>query len=292
MSDIKAKNIGAVINNPIAPVYITNQFSGEKPQSLPSNIPLLTKGFVGRRNELRELLRLKDRGTSAFVLCGMGGVGKTQLALRFIQEVKSEFDAHIKVDMKGLSQPVTATQAMFEVVKSFAPETSVNLSDSEIESQFSYFVNKYKTIILLDNAKDEFQISTLNLQNSFLVITSRENLIIDGGETRRVDVLSEEDAQDLLYSIVKESRLFKSRDKELAELVGKLPLALKPLAVLLQRRFIDIDELIEEYKFEKKRLQLKDPLREGLTIRAVFSLSERFLDEELKKFWLQIGDRK
>lgn len=256
---------------------------------LPSNIPLLTKGFVGRMEELNKLLRLKADGTTAFVLWGMGGVGKTQLAYKFIQEIKNEFDAHIKVDMNGLTQPITATQAMFEVIKSFSPEVSVNLNNAEIERQYSLFINKHKTLILLDNAKDGFQVSTLNVQNSLLVITSRENLVVDGGETIRVEQLSEEDAQGLLLSIVKERRLFGNRDQELAELVGRLPLALKPLAILLQRRLIDIDELIEAYKLEKKSLELQDPLREGLTIRAVFSLSERFLDEELKKFWLQVG---
>ena len=256
--------------------------------SLPSNIPLLTKGFVGRREELKDLLRLKDRGTTAFVLWGMAGVGKTQLALRFIQEVRNEFDAHIRVDLRGLTDPLTATQIMFEVVKEFDREASVNLSDSQIASRFSFFINKHKTILFFDNAKDEFQFSTLNIQNCFLIVTSRENLLMDGGETKKIGVLSEEDAQDLLFSIANE-RLFKGRDKELAELVGRLPIALKPLASLLAKRLIDIEDLIKEYKLERKSLELKDPLQGGFTIQAVFALSERFLDEELKKFWVRIG---
>src|SRR6267142_2393782 len=101
MSDLEAKQIGAAIINPSAPIYQTNVFGGGITQRLPSNIPP-AKGFVGREVELKALHDAKQNGKTSFVLHGQGGVGKTELALRFIGESKSDFQALVRVDMRGL----------------------------------------------------------------------------------------------------------------------------------------------------------------------------------------------
>ena len=75
-----------------------------------------------------------------------------------------------------------------------------------------------------------------------------------GAKRKKLGFFQRKTPQDLLFSIANE-RLFKGRDKELAELVGRLPIALKPLASLLAKRLIDIEDLIKEYKLERKSLE-------------------------------------
>ena len=65
-----------------------------------SNIPLELTSFVGRREELAEVKTLL--ATSRLVtLTGIGGVGKTRLALRAAAEVAADFP-----DGSGLSNSV------------------------------------------------------------------------------------------------------------------------------------------------------------------------------------------
>lgn len=50
---------------------------------------------VGRENVLKEIRRALDlsrRGSRLFVLFGMAGVGKTQIALEYANEARKEFE--------------------------------------------------------------------------------------------------------------------------------------------------------------------------------------------------------
>ena len=59
------------------------------------NVPFLTASFAGREAELEaldEALTRTDRAVIAQAITGLGGVGKSQLAARFVSERANEFD--------------------------------------------------------------------------------------------------------------------------------------------------------------------------------------------------------
>jgi len=286
MSDIRAKNIGQVINNPQAPVHITNNFAGgELPFSLPSNIAS-RKGFVGRRGELDALRAAKQRNISSFVLHGQGGVGKTELALQFIDEVKPEFAAHIRVDMQGLSDsPVSPKGAMLEIVRAFDPSVQTDLSEQEVERLYSQFLNQHKTLILLDNAKDRQQVEPLNHASALVVITSRQSFTVSGGFVQEIEQMSLADATALLFSVVDEKR-FQGQAEALARLAGYLPIALLPMASILAEDItLEAVDLVEKYSDRTQRLQLADPNRGNRSVEASFDLSYERLSDDLKERW-------
>src|SRR5689334_2644404 len=97
-----AKNIGVIINNPAASVTVNSDFSAQSNLASPSNIPS-SKGFIGRAADLLALHEAKKIGKTSVILHGQPGVGKTELALKFISEVKSEFQANIRVDVRGVN---------------------------------------------------------------------------------------------------------------------------------------------------------------------------------------------
>lgn len=139
MLSIKAENIGAVIKDSAAPVNITNNFEGEKSQPLPFQIPP-AKGFVGRENELKELFEVKQNNKTSFVLHGIGGVGKTELALKFIDNIKSEFQAHIRIDMRGLDKNTLSPQeVMLDVIKAFDSSVPADLQENEVTNTYTLF---------------------------------------------------------------------------------------------------------------------------------------------------------
>ena len=273
-----------------------------------NNIPY-RPGFVGRVSELEEVCHLvKEKETSRFVFWGMPGVGKTHFSLALIEKLQEELDeskkikALIHINLEELetspginseSKQSTASKAKKIVVELFGEQNVDKMTDSQVNLRFESLVNEHRTLLFLDNASSQNQYETLNNKNCVLIVTSRENLKITGGETKRIEVLTKTDAKELLFSIAKE-HLFKNKADVLAKEVGWLPLALKPLAALLDRRLLDIEELIRDLKTKTKplglgNLELYDPKRAELTIRAVIALSENFLDEKLKEFWYEMG---
>ncbi|WP_327660103.1 MULTISPECIES: AAA family ATPase [unclassified Streptomyces] len=55
------------------------------------NLPLETCELYGREQELAEVRRLFDEGARLVTLAGVGGVGKTRLALRAAHEAQPSF---------------------------------------------------------------------------------------------------------------------------------------------------------------------------------------------------------
>ena len=197
-------------------------------------LPSIVADFTGREDEFRRMVERLRRGggkVGVSVLCGMGGVGKTSLAVKVAHEVKDCFpDARLFLDLRGMSdQPVTAVEAMSRVIRDFHPETG-KLAETETEllPHFRSVLSGKKTLIVLDNAKDESQVKPLLSADSSVafLITSRNTLTLDGVEGLRLDVLSSDDAFVLLREIVGA----KGTDAELrmvVELCGGLPLALR-----------------------------------------------------------------
>lgn len=263
--------------------------AGEKLFLLPSNIPS-SKGFVGRKTELRNLHGGKQSGRKAFVLHGLGGVGKTELALRFIDEIKAEFNAHIRVDMRGLDRnALSPNDAMLEVIRAFEPNIRSDLTEHEVKNLYVQLLNRNRTLILLDNAKDRLQVEPLNNPTALTVITARSSFNVTGGISLEVEQLSTEDARNLLYSVAGKDR-FKGNEDALALRAGYLPMALLPLASILAEDItLEADELIEKYENRQERLRLADPNRENLTVEASFDLTYEVLNEEVRSRWRKLA---
>jgi len=289
MSDTQAKNVGAVITNATAPIYQTNIFDGEKPRPLPSNIPSV-KGFVGRETELNDLREAKRAGKTSFVLHGQGGVGKTELALQFSNELKPEFQAHIRVDMRGLEEsPLTPNDAMLEIVRMFDPAVRSDLSQQEIQNLYHQFLNQFGTLVFLDNAKDRAQAEPLNHANALVVITSRTTFNVSGGFHKEVEQMLPEDARALLHSVAGEERFAGNADA-LASLAGYLPMALLPLASMLSEDpTLEIADLNKRYEDRRALLSLGDPNRGDLSVAASFDLSYGRLSDQLKACFLSLA---
>jgi hypothetical protein len=90
-------------------------------------IPDAPTDFVGRDTELAELLQAASSdGALVFGVHGMGRVGKTALAYRLAQALRSDYpDAHLLVELHGLAEQghtsLTPAQATTQVVRAWRP---------------------------------------------------------------------------------------------------------------------------------------------------------------------------
>jgi tetratricopeptide (TPR) repeat protein len=178
---------------------------------------------------------------------------------------------------------------MLEIVRSFDPSAPADLQSQEILKLYLHFLNKYKTLILLDNAKDRSQVEPLNHANALVLITSRTIFNVSGGVSLEIQQMSIEDARLLLYSVANEAR-FEGTADTLADLAGYLPMALLPLAsILADDRSVEATDLVEKYSDRKERLRLEDPNRGNISVEASFDLSYGRLTDELKACWRRLS---
>ncbi len=264
-----------------APIIVNSQIR------IPSNV-VSSHGFTGRNFDLAELQKLKNEGTSIFVLHGIGGIGKTEMARKFIQDVMVEFESHIEINMLGMNDNyLTSENAMLQIIRMFDPEFN---DFKNLKSAFIQFLNQQKTILLLDNVRDREQVEPLNITNALLLVTAREHFVLHGGKSKSVEKLSEEDSVELIVKIAGRENISDDEAKQLAGLADHIPMAINPLASILAEDVTENSEnLIKLYSDKINLLQLRDIRHDNLTVEASFDLSYERLTDELKFKWMKLA---
>ena len=144
------------------------------------NLPALTTGFVGRENELAELLRLLASPTSRLVtLLGPGGVGKTRLALEAAAAAEPAFLNGVWLaQLAGVDNPAALPWSLADAV-------GLPLAGAEPpEVQLLNFLRHRELLLVLDNFEPLIGKAALDLVWRILqqapavklLITSRERL--------------------------------------------------------------------------------------------------------------------
>jgi tetratricopeptide (TPR) repeat protein len=199
-------------------------------------LPAPPADFVGRAEDLAALrASVKKGGATICGLQGQGGVGKTALALVLAHEMTPNFpDAQIFLDLQGMSErPLSTTEAMAQVVRSFLPEAKVP-EGNQLAAVFRNALAGKRALLLMDNASGPDQVAPLVPPSGCaLLVTSRRRFTLPGLAVRDLGLLPEKDACALLLAIA--SRIA-HRAGEIALLSGYLPFALRIAASTLVER--------------------------------------------------------
>jgi tetratricopeptide (TPR) repeat protein len=251
--------------------------------SLPAlhQIPLPSADFVGREKEIKELLQALETGGIAISgLLGLGGVGKTALALKLAEHLKPKYpDAQVYLDLKGASpHPLTATEAMAHVIRGYHPTAQLPENESSLRGLYLSVLEGKKNLLLMDNAANAEQVKPLiPPAGSIMLVTSRNHFRLGGFFVKHLDTLQPEDAEKLLLNI--EPRIDKCAAK-IAELCGYLPLALEVAASTFHISVsLTPEQYVKRFSDTTKRMQLLDE------VNASLSLSYDLLDEKMQKLW-------
>ena len=112
------QELGALVGDDLA-LLLTERFHADAhTREERSGLPARTTSFVGRDDELGELLRLLERGDVRLVtLTGTGGIGKTRLALEVARRLAPRFaDGAAYVPLDRLTDPDLVPAAIAEAV--------------------------------------------------------------------------------------------------------------------------------------------------------------------------------
>src|ERR1041384_6628032 len=234
--------------------------------------------FTGREDELKELLAsIETGGVTISGLQGMGGIGKTALALKLVELLKPRYpDAQFFLDLRGAStQPLTVAEALAHVVRSYHPAAKLPDSESELRGLYLSVLDGQRALLLMDNAANAEQVEPLiPPAGSLLLVTSRQHFTVPGLAAKNLDPLNAADARDLLLTIAPR---IETQADEIAALCGHLPLALRLAATaMVKYRNLSAADYVRRLRNRQQRLQLID---------ASLSLSYELLSEELRERW-------
>ncbi|MCI0723784.1 MAG: tetratricopeptide repeat protein, partial [Acidobacteria bacterium] len=220
---------------------------------------------------------LENGGITSIGLQGLGGVGKTALALKLAEQLKERYpDAQFYLDLKGSGPlPIPVANALAHVIRAYYPTAKLPESEGELRGIYLSVLHHQRALLLMDNVKDEKQVEPLIPPAScMLLVTSRQHFTLPGLFARSLDSLPPADACRLLLTIAPR---IGDQAGEIARLCGYLPLALR-LAGGALAKYANLKPAVYARRLTGVRERLK-------LIEASLSLSYELLSTELQERW-------
>ncbi|RKS09254.1 DNA-binding SARP family transcriptional activator [Nocardiopsis sp. Huas11] len=290
----------SAVPSPVQPSPPSEPSAVPLPSQLPSPPPLL----AGRGSELAELDTVSEPGSSPItVVCGLGGVGKTSLALRWAHDNLDRFpDGQLYVNLHGFSPSTSAAKPQtavhdFLIALGMDKKAIPTSAEAQIGLYRSLLSGK-RVLILLDNARDAEQLRALipGSPSCVVLITSRNRLsglvAAEGARSVALGPLTPAEAHQLLAARIGEHRV--AAEPEAAGSIitgcGRFPLA---LAVAAARAASDahlpLAELAAELHGAETRLDALDTGDLQTSLRGVLDASHRALPEAAARLLSLLG---
>ncbi|MGK4584901.1 BTAD domain-containing putative transcriptional regulator [Kitasatospora sp. HPMI-4] len=255
----------------------------------PTQVPADVTDFTGREAEIEALrtVLLAPHSMPVAAVAGLGGVGKTALAVHVAHGLAADFpDGQLYLDLHGADgRPTRPEEALGAFLRSLGvPTEGLPPKLAERSAQFRSLLSGRRVLVVLDNARDAEQVRPLlpGGPGSAVLITSRARLgSLHNAHFTELSVFAPEEAVDLLGRVVGRERLLAEADAagELVRLCGHLPLAVRILAARLAcRPSWTVARLLDKLSESRYRL---DVLRTGdLAVESAFRFGYDQLDAE------------
>ncbi|TVY49381.1 Protein SERAC1 [Lachnellula occidentalis] len=215
--------------------------------------------FTGR-NDIRQQLNEgliedvyeRSRDQQRFVLYGLGGSGKTQMCLKFVQDHRDKFWGIFWIDA---SSNEMAEEGFMKIAQTCKQE-------ARIESVKQWLANKEHWLLIIDNADDPnldiskfFPLGT----NGTVLITTRNPDFQKYGSAGScsVEQMCSEDATTLLLktaAMQNPSEKERQSAEQVAKSLGYLALAIIQAGAVIRQRLASLEGFCELYSRRKKEL--------------------------------------
>ena len=242
------------------------------------NVPQRNKNFTGRDELLDDLRRRVTNRTAALVphaLHGLGGVGKTQLAIEYSYRYLSEYQVIWWI-------PADQTALVRSNLAALAPRLGITgLVPNRVEEAVAAVLDAlrrgspYKRWLLVFDNADEPELirSLMPAGPGDIIITSRNRGWAQVVDALEVNVFSRNESKEFLRRRI--SSITDDDADRLAEEFGDLPLGLEQAAAWLIQTAMTIDVYIGLLKEEGSRILGENPAPAdyAVPVAAAWSLS-------------------
>ncbi|MFE7399676.1 BTAD domain-containing putative transcriptional regulator [Streptomyces sp. NPDC057557] len=204
---------------------------------LPSDIGY----FTGRGRLVEEirahLLQARPGHSRAVVVAtvaGIGGVGKTALAVHVAHGLREAFpDGRLYVGLRAGSHPADPAGVLADLLSALGtPPDRLPLDREERAALLRTLLADRRVLLVLDDARDAAQVRPLlpgTAGSAVLVTTRAPHLAVPGARSFAVDIFAEAEAVSLLGTLAGATRVAAEPEaaRDLVDSCGRLPLAVR-----------------------------------------------------------------
>ncbi|MBL1098768.1 FxSxx-COOH system tetratricopeptide repeat protein [Streptomyces coffeae] len=224
------------------------------PPSIWGNVPPRNNNFTGRQTLLDVLHeRLRSEGTAAVLpeaLHGLGGVGKSQIALEYVHQHAADYDAVWWI-------PAERTEQIRQALVQLADRLGLQ-AGMEANTAVPTVLDALRTgrpcrnwLLVFDNAEE------LDTVRPFfpaggpgrILVTSRNAQWSRAARTVEVDVFEREESIELLLR--RGPELPRDQADRVADALGDLPLAIEQAAAWLTETGMPVNEYLQVFEDER-----------------------------------------
>ncbi|AUG78727.1 Transcriptional activator [Kitasatospora sp. MMS16-BH015] len=277
---------------------VTAPAAAEAPYALPFDV----RDFSGRGTELQWVAEAAERAvpgiSTVLALDGMGGSGKTALAVRAAHLLAARYpDGCLFIDLHGFTpgqHPLSAFHAQGDLLAAAGiPSEEIPTVPAGRAARWQSFVRGRRLLLVLDNAASSEQVRGLlpAASDSLVLVTSRPRLTgLDGVRWRSVGALPEPDSKEILRNTLGPERVAREPEaaRELLRLCGGLPLAVRIAAARLANRpHWTVQHLVERLRDHSRRLD--ELTSEGRGVAGALLLSYQSMPAEQRTAFRLLG---
>ena len=283
-----------------AQIEIKQEINALKPNPpIPDNVPPSSPNFVGRDKELKEIhAKLQTgQGVSVCAVEGMGGLGKSELALQYAWRYRQEYAARYWLTLRG----VGLAQAVVTLASRTLPLPEA-MQSATLDEQAAWYWRHWlpqegKVLVIFDDVNDLQSIpkQARPLADRFqILVTTRKRKLSSQFADIPLDVISKDEALELLRKLLGNLRVDREivSAKAICEDLGRLP-----LGVELAGRYLQLDEDLRLSDY-RQRLKISDESLDLLEteeinatrgVIAAFELSWQELSASTAKVGMLLG---
>lgn len=257
----------------------------EKLPQVWGEVPQRNPGFTGREEFLQllheELSMRRETAVLPQAIHGMGGVGKSQIAIEYVHRHSQEYDLVWWIPAEEVPQILTSLTNLAQRLKlDVGPEA--NAAVPAVQEALSTGTTGYHDwLLIFDNAEDPAVVRQYFPSGGAgrILVTSRNPEWERGTRALEVDVFTREESITFLRN---RNADLTARDADrLAEALGDLPLAIEAASAWRATTGMGVDEYLG--LLNDKRLELLEvdpPPDYRLTVRAAWAMSLGKLEEK------------
>jgi hypothetical protein len=285
-SILEGAQVGGDVNIRDITQITINQSQPPKAVGIPQNIPYrgVTK-FVGRTADM-ELLHQMLQGTECvaiYAIAGMGGVGKTELAIQYAQTYQKNYQGGI-CWFQAQEQDVGDQILDFAVQIGLDVPKEVDNTIQRVRWCWQHWHQEGNVLVVFDDVKDYTYIKPYlpRIASRFRVLLTTRKKLLTPSERLELNVLSLDAALALLEWLIDKERVQRELEsaKYLCQELGCLPLGLELVGrYLTRKKYLSLAEMLRLLREKGLEQQaLKKPNSESdmtaqLGVAAAFDLS-------------------